>query len=92
MVSLIRCFLEIAQAHTHKRSRISDRVRAHAGNKDERQQRRRVGELVVWIWNGVYQKYGKEALGLCAILAGKISTGSYGILLLIRQSDKTREV
>ena len=49
MVSLIRCFLEIAQAHTHKRSRISDRVRAHAGNKDERQQRRRVGELVVWI-------------------------------------------
>ena len=76
MVSLVKCFLEIAQAHAHVRSRIPDRVRAHAEKKDERQQRRRVGELVIWIWNGVYQKYGKKAFGLCAILAGERSTCS----------------
>ena len=76
MFALIKCFLEIAQAYTHKRSRISDRVRAYAEKKDKRQQRRRVSELVVWIWNGVYQKYGKKAFGLCTILAGKRSTCS----------------
>ena len=70
-VSLVRCFLEIVKAHKHKRSRIRDKVKSHAAVKDERQQRLRVGELMIAVIRGIYEEHGKKAHNLCAVFAGQ---------------------
>ncbi|KAK3615993.1 hypothetical protein LTR56_026252 [Elasticomyces elasticus] len=67
MTWLIRCFLEILRRKSHRPSRAT--AKAHAQDKVGRQQRLRVGELLIAITIPLYETHGKRAYILYALLA-----------------------
>ena len=68
MTWLIRCFLEITRRHFHRRVRKPDVVTTRK-LIDERQQRLRVGDLMIAITRPLYRKHGSKAYKLYALLA-----------------------
>jgi hypothetical protein len=89
MTWLIRCFLEIIRRAFHKKSRAN--ARNHKKDRHNREQRFRVGELIIAITRPLHARYGKNAYKLYALLAGKSSTVTGIVSLLTLHERRNRE-
>ena len=69
MTWLIRCFLEIIRRAFHRPSRAT--ATNHKRDRVDREQRCRVGELMIATTKPLYEKYGRKAYTLYALLAGQ---------------------
>lgn len=87
MTWIIRCFLEIIRRVFHRRSRAN--AKKHGEDKANREQRYRVGELIIAITKPLHARYGRKAYTLYALLAGQSLSmiRSQSTMTLIQQSD-----
>jgi hypothetical protein len=87
MTWIIRCFLEIIRRALHRRSRAN--AKKHGEDKPNREQRYRVGELIIAITKPLHARYGRKAYTLYALLAGQSFSmiRSQSTMTLIKQSD-----
>jgi hypothetical protein len=69
MTWLIRCFLEIIQRAFHRRSRAN--AKKHGSDKINREQRYRMGELIIAITKPILARHGRKAYTLYALMAGE---------------------
>lgn len=70
MTWLIRCFLEKIRRAFHRRSRAN--AKKYGSDKANREQRYRMGELMIAITKPILVRHGKKAYALYALMAGEL--------------------